>query len=309
MSKNLLLKVAERGRKARAPESSRGSTGVQFADLRSQGVFERIEDKFFVSRERLEELNALLEKQMAPSYLDPNTRFCGVESIYLDSSNLNSYTSHFRPATSSARGGRFKIRVRRYYPDGRADHGQSALLELKQKVFDGEQAKTKKVRFSLGLRDLARLMRGKTVQFVPRLLRLNPSISPVQLFQRLRMINKLIRKHGLKPICRVSYVRRAFEASGLRVTYDDGIRYESLLRAPVMASPTVLMESEQQKRAAEMAEQFRSFDGVVLEVKHGGDVPGWLTSFLDRTGSGKISFSKYCFSITDQVLLSKGAQA
>jgi len=289
-----------------SPETPRRAKSVQFADLRSQGVFERIEDKFFIAREKLSDLNALLESRMAPSYLDPKTRFCGVESIYLDSSDLNSYTSHFQSTELSGRGGRFKVRIRRYYPDGNAEQSQSALLELKQKVFDEGQSKTKKVRFSLGLRDLARLMKGKTVRFVPRLLRLNPGISPTQLFQRLCMINKLIRKHGLKPICRVTYVRKAFEASGLRVTYDDSIQYQPLVERPGLLVRAQTMESEQQERAAKMAEQFKSFDGVVLEVKHGGDVPRWLTDFLERTGSGKISFSKYCFSITDQFMVSNG---
>ncbi len=36
-----------------------------------------------------------------------------------------------------------------------------------------------------------------------------------------------------------------------------------------------------------------------------GEVPGRLTSFLERSGSGKISFSKYCFSITDQMILAR----
>jgi hypothetical protein len=244
---------------------------------------------------------------MAPSYLDPKTQFCEVESIYLDSSSLNSYTSHFQSSELTVRGSRFKIRIRRYFPDGTAEQSQSALLELKQKVFDGVQSKTKKVRFSLGLRDLARLMKGKTVRFVPRLLRLNPGITPAQLFQRLVMINKLIRKHGLKPICRITYVRKAFEASGLRVTYDDRIQYQPLVERPGLLVRPGAMRLEQQERAAQMAEQFKSFDGVVLEVKHGGDVPRWLTDFLERTGSGKISFSKYCFSITDQFMVSNGS--
>lgn len=297
------------GRKPADSEIPRRNRAVKFSDLRSQGVFERIEDKFFVPREKLEVLSVLLEARMSPSYLNPETQYCGVESIYMDSSDLNSYTSHFKTPAQSGSSSRFKIRIRRYFPDGKTDPHQTALLELKSKIFEDGVSKTKKLRFSLGLRDLARLMKGKTVQFVPRLLRLNPSISSTQLFQRLRMINSLIRKHSLKPICRVSYIRKAFESPGLRVTYDDRIEYQPLVSDPSLLAKARAMDAEKQELASKMAENFRSFDGVVLEIKHGGEIPAWLSGFLESSGCNKISFSKYCYTMTDQLLASTRGSA
>ena len=279
----------------------------QFSDLRTLGVFERIEDKFFVSRQNLASLEGLLQSRMRPSYLDPRTTFCGVESIYLDSADLNSYTSHFQVEGAPAASHRFKVRLRRYFPDGRTDPTKTVLLELKSKIKEGEVSRTRKLRFSLGSRDYEQLMKGKTLKLVPRLLRLNEEIPTPELLDRFNTINGLIRKHALKPVCKVSYVRRAFELPGLRVTFDDKIAYETLARSKTRVMPAGSIQSEKQQLALRMAQSFKDFDGVVLEIKHGGEIPEWLTSFLAETKSPKMSFSKYCYSMTDRLFSPEGA--
>ncbi|NDD92171.1 VTC domain-containing protein [bacterium] len=252
----------------------------QFSDLRTLGVFERIEDKFFVSRQNLASLEGLLQSRMRPSYLDPRTTFCGVESIYLDST-----------PQKVVRGSR---------------PTKTVLLELKSKIKEGEVSRTRKLRFSLGSRDYEQLMKGKTLKLVPRLLRLNEEIPTPELLDRFNTINGLIRKHALKPVCKVSYVRRAFELPGLRVTFDDKIAYETLARSKTRVMPAGSIQSEKQQLALRMAQSFKDFDGVVLEIKHGGEIPEWLTSFLAETKSPKMSFSKYCYSMTEQLFKNEG---
>ncbi len=275
-------------------------------ELSAQGVFERIEDKFFIPRARLAELEMQLQERMRPSYLDPQTTYCGIESTYLDSSELLSYANHFQSVPPSGSHQRFKLRVRRYFPNDKPDPLQSALLELKSKVHENGVSKTKKLRFSLGGRDLARLMKGKPVRYVPRLVRLNPAIPAHQLLLRVRKINGLIKKFEMKPVCSVSYVRKAFEVDGLRVTFDDSISYRAIVRDTKTAECARQMPPEKQELAANMARSFRESDGVVLEIKHDGTFPDWLKTLIDQTGGREMSFSKYCFSMTEEFFASKG---
>jgi SPX domain protein involved in polyphosphate accumulation len=259
---------------------------------REVGSFERIEDKFVVPAELKAELLTLIESKMTPSYPDKNTEYTLIESIYYDSPECQSFFDHFGSAPE-----RHKLRTRRYGPNGKMNMDETHL-ELKSKTQSNvlnQPGISKKARFQIGKEELKLLQAFKPLHLSRSLAELNPGIELRTLVKRARNVSEIVSTLKLVPTCRVTYARKAYQAGDLRVTVDENITSE-LLR-DVGAANLLDRDPTVKTRAADMCARFGNGDIAILEVKHNGTIPSWITDYLQSRGVGEASFSKYCFSM------------
>lgn len=252
--------------------------------------FERVEDKYLVPVAYRDELLELLYRKSRPCYLTDDTQFLGIESVYYESPEFQSFRDHFLSKPY-----RFKLRTRRYEPNG-IRVSDETHIELKSK--DGETSR--KFRFRLGEGDLQRLHEQLPIRLSTALVGMNPSIPAEELSRRTKHISRLVEEHQLSPLCRVHYERRAFERKGIRVTVDMNI--ESRLLRPATSDQVFGDNAAVLQNARNMANKFLAAEHVLLEIKHRGMIPKWLEQFTLARTAGKTGFSKYCFSITQQTL-------
>ncbi len=254
--------------------------------LRAAGSFARIEDKFLVPQAQH---LALIDQVSSRLPLSPfsGKSFTEIESVYYDSDRLVSFTDHFNAGHS-----KFKLRTRRYAPDG--VYGEEVYhLELKTKKADGISRKS---RFKVAAYEVSRLSMGLPLHFSPAVVELNSEMETRVLAQRLRHVNELVGNHVLRPMVRVNYHRIAFEEEDLRVTIDQHVRFESRRELDLVRA--VAMNRSAHDGAEAMRDRFESGKFSLLEVKHSGTIPGWLRSFLAQREIDEVSFSKYCFAIS-----------
>lgn len=90
--------------------------------------FTRIEEKFFLPQNLRESFLALVENHLPASYPHETTRYTLIESIYFDSHDLRSFTDHFDQLPY-----RFKMRSRRYGPNGEWENPKAQLFSLNLK--------------------------------------------------------------------------------------------------------------------------------------------------------------------------------
>jgi hypothetical protein len=55
------------------------------------------------------------------------------------------------------------------------------------------------------------------------------------------------------------------------------------------------------KRAELMRESFLTHKNIVVELKHKGQLPDWIQLFLEAHPYPKVSFSKYCYAVTESL--------
>jgi hypothetical protein len=271
------------------PQTSAQSDILESENIPGQGLFARFEEKYFLPKENSDRFRSEVLKLLNPSYPAPGTRFTRIESVYFDSPDFAIYRMHF-----SSRQNRFKIRTRRYAPNG-VPEPEAIHLELKSKS-DGISRKS---RFRIGPRELGFLQKGCSIRSIGRgLAARNGDITPVKLKERVEQINTLISQNQLQPSCVVRYRREAFEAMNLRLTIDDALEFEvtqSLLEA---ARLVLLSDPVMNTTAKKMLSNFHDGDYLLVEVKFLGKVPTQLTELLRESGCQKARFSKYCYSIT-----------
>lgn len=250
--------------------------------------FIRLEEKYLLPKELLQEFHSLLVKHSAPSYPNPATTFNIIESVYFDSFQLNFYQDHFQ---SAAR--RCKLRVRRYAPNGIWDDNG---IHLELKVKDKDLTLKERIRITKG--DLADLQFGRPIQISFELERINRSFSKQELLERVERINGQIIKYHVRPCCRLTYERRAFEKDKFRVTYDTDLKFAILnpIDLPIVEN---LKHRDFWARAQAMRKSFVGENNVVVELKHQGTVPSWISGFLKQHHHEKVSFSKYCYAMTE----------
>jgi SPX domain protein involved in polyphosphate accumulation len=242
--------------------------------------FQRIEDKFLVPRAKASDLMALLERNLDPCYLEPGTEFNLIESVYFDSTNLKFFQEHF-----ANRQTKYKIRLRRYGPNGEwPAAGKGLHIEMKSKT----EGVCHKFRLKLNADETATLVQGKAIPLSFK--------KKDRAQERIGQINGAILTDQLQPQCRVVYKRKAYERNGIRVTIDDQIRAEILRPVSTELRETILNNAFI-KKAQAMRSRFTAGDFVVVEVKHSGVMPQWVRDFLTEIGTEPVSFSKYCFSI------------
>jgi hypothetical protein len=240
-------------------------------------VLSRIEEKFVIPARLKPWVLQLIERHLKPLYPDTRTRFTLVESIYFDTDSLGLFVQHF---TSPAR--RFKLRTRRYGPNGIWSH-EEAMVELKAK----EGRLSRKDRILVGHEQYVELFRGAPIQDL--------------LTRKIKEANPELQGSIFKPRCRIAYLRHAFEKNGVRVTLDDNLEFQSL--APVNAQLRDSLSATPSAPAIQvMRDRFVSGEQVILELKHLGERPAWLSEFLATHSIRNASFSKYCYAMAQELL-------
>jgi SPX domain protein involved in polyphosphate accumulation len=266
--------------------------GLEIENSPEQGTFARFEQKYFLPKENAAQFKDEILKHMSPSYPKAGTKFTGVESVYFDSPDFKIYQMHF-----STQQKRFKIRARRYAPDGILDDN-SVHLELKSK----EAGLSRKTRFQISLGELKTLSYEGIMPSSSRsLMARNRGLTARRLGERIDQINALVSQNELRPSCIVRYRREAFEGEALRLTIDDQIDFESARRFPEIRS-IFRSNSALNEAAGRMRSTFQGGDYLLVEVKHPGTVPAGLTDILLTNGCRKAKFSKYCYSVTNALL-------
>ncbi|MBT3984102.1 MAG: polyphosphate polymerase domain-containing protein [Bacteriovoracaceae bacterium] len=257
----------------------------------STGEFRRIEDKHLVDAPLLGEVLTVISQYMDASYLDDDTDYTLIESLYFDSDNLDFFRHHFMGLDT-----RYKIRARRYAPNGKWSEGP-VLLELKRKK-DGE---CKKSRFMLPKKDFEALLEGKTLNFTKEICELNESMESGALLRRVNKINELILKYELKPSVRVRYHRNAFERDGFRATVDSNIEVK-ILKDVDTELAAELKGLDIWTKAEKVLRKYQHGKKFVLELKHQGTIPAWANDLLlNELGIKKTGFSKYCWGLANEV--------
>lgn len=257
----------------------------------SQDSFVRLEDKYWLPAAQAGQLLALMHQHLDVCSPVAGTEFTDVESIYFDNRNLHVYRTHFQDLPR-----RFKVRTRTYAPNGkRVDDAR--YLEMKAK----ENGICKKSRFQIDAESHLRLEHGAPLPCTGELRDLNAQLESKRLLKRLARVNLVVGELGLRPQMRVAYRREAFERDGFRVTLDRDIRVELLQPIPSVQAEAIVADPVGWTLADAMRAGFRAQEHLVLEVKHSGVVPEWMTEFTRCAGLEKVSFSKYCFGMTEAI--------
>lgn len=257
----------------------------------TEGEFLRIEDKYLTNGDLKKRVLNSLYENMEPSYLDPQTEFTMIESLYFDSDNLDFFRHHFAKKPT-----RYKMRIRKYGPDG-VWNTDSYLLELKRK----SNGKCKKVRFKISPSDLDSLMRGETLQSLEKIYQLNKAVGRKAITQRFNMINDLITEYKLRPVRAIRYKRFAFEKDGFRATVDTELHQIEHINLDQEFSNNIKSEDKTWKKVTKIMNKYGDGNKFVLELKHTGTIPEWTKEMLEKYEIKQTSFSKYCFFTGSQL--------
>jgi hypothetical protein len=256
--------------------------------------FVRLEDKYLLPKNKLENLKRLIEQRSLESAQFIKREFYSIESTYFDSSELNIFQNHF---TLLLR--RSKLRVRSYFDFSREGDEKAVLkktyhLELKVK----ENNICNKERLKINGHNFERLCQGKTIELDDYSRDKNSSIPMDVLKERIARINDEVCRYTMRPSCTISYERHALEESDFRMTFDDNLRFSWLqdIESTVAES---LKTASFWERAHLMRENFRKCENVVVELKHKGIIPDWVANFF--VTFPKANFSKYCFAVTESL--------
>jgi SPX domain protein involved in polyphosphate accumulation len=250
---------------------------------KTNGEFMRIEDKYLVPNRFLDVLNNVLNRHMKSGFPDKSTQFAMIESLYFDSRNLDFFLHDVANLET-----RYKLRVRRYAPDGVWADGLH--LELKRKRGD----ESRKVRFQVGPEDMAVLNKGGAIPYSAHLAELNPDIDPETLKSRVQKIDELILKYNLVPVRSVTYKRMAYELGDFRVTMDTGLTQAEYSDLDDEFCRGLKLQ-DFWKNADKLIKKFSVEDSFVLEIKHSGEVPVWMQDVLNGLSLNKTGISKYTY--------------
>jgi len=255
------------------------------------GAFIRFEDKYLISKDQLKSFENLVFMNLDPCYPDENTRYTKIESLYFDSSNLDFFCDHFKKTQT-----RYKMRIRRYGPNGVWQNTGTSFLEIKSK----SNKISKKRRIQLTDKERKDLILGKKLVLTKKFLDANPELTLNKLAKRVQEINNMVNTFNLAPQVRVTYSRRAYEKDGLRITLDTDVQINRLN----FIYPAVIKNIRHQKfweKASKIKSKFSTEKNVIVEIKHKQNVPEWFINYMRDNSSTETSFSKYCWSIMHQI--------
>jgi hypothetical protein len=198
---------------------------------------------------------------------------------------------------------RFKIRTREYGPDGKLHKSDFTYLEIKAK----HEGITDKFRIKVPKDAMEGFKKGAPITPTIELIKANTHIGIPDLVKRVADINQALELFHLRPSCETQYVRRAYSTEdgvlpGLRVTFDEGVQYKVLDVIPTQISTDLNKTGEERNNLMSMIENYSPADHMILEVKHHGTVPDWLTKFLNDNQLKQANFSKYCYSIASHAI-------
>lgn len=256
-------------------------------------LFRRFEDKYIIPKALKDSLVKALAKHLKTDYPDGNTKYNLMKSTYFDSCNLDMVKHHMSGANS-----RFKLRTREYAPDGKLHKTDYTFLEIKAK----HENITDKFRIKVPKGDLESFKKGAPITATIQLAKMNPNIALPDLVKRIGDINQALELFHLRPSCETQYVRRAYtdgtaNDAGLRVTFDEGVQYKVLDIIPTGIRNELNKAGDERDSLMGMIDRYSPSSDMILEVKHHGTVPDWLTKFLNDNKLQKTNFSKYCYSI------------
>ncbi len=255
-------------------------------ELNLAGQFQRLEDKYLLSEQDYNELLPLLQLYMINASPVINTQFTLIESVYYDNKNLDVLSEYLNQNLV-----RSKMRTRRYAPNGL--FSSDIFLEVKSKTNGVSQ----KSRFQISSLDLEQINSGQLLESSEKINSLNSNIPTEKLNRRLDRVNQFITNKSIKPSCRVSYKRVAFEIGSLRVTLDKNIKFLQLLNISKEVKSDIL-NNLIWKKTLEQTQNAYSNGTCILEVKHDGNIPRWLKLFLQARSLNETGFSKYCFAMS-----------
>lgn len=253
--------------------------------------FTRLEDKFLLTSEQAHLLLSQLEARLPVSSPIPGTRFTRVESTYFDSDDLKLFSDHF-----SGSADRFKIRTRRYAPNG-TYRDDAVHVEIKRK----KQGISRKNRIQIGPQENHYLVKGEVLRATPAVLIRNQDRPTEKTLKHIERVNRGVEEYGLHPVMNVNYLRRAFEQGSFRVTLDEQIQWTPLAQLHADDIHLDTWSPERRAKAAQMLEAFKPERNLVLELKHSGQIPNWMTEFLNAHSLNPLSFSKYGYGILREV--------
>ena len=227
-------------------------------------LFKRFEDKYILPVSMKEDLERVLNKHLSPDYPDKKTKYTFMKSTYFDSAALDMVQHHLSKAES-----RFKIRTREYAPDGKLHKSDFTYLEVKAKHGNVSD----KFRIKVPNTHMAAFTEGKPLVTDIKLAKANPHIGVADLVKRVDDLNNAMSTFMLRPSCEISYARNAYadgNPDGLRVTFDEGVRYN------VLNDGNSGSLSKNDLEIDNMVSGYSPKDHIILEVKHHGVKPDWL---------------------------------
>lgn len=257
-------------------------------DEDQHAMMNRVEDKYLVRREHLEEITRTLKEKLQQGDIDTSVRYNVNKSIYMDNKDLDAY----RDSVDDIKP-RFKVRIRQYAPNGK-DWEDVAYVELKIKA---EGGMSRKVRVRIPASMIDSVISGKEISVDETLYDLNRDITKDQLRKRVMVTNTVIEKYGFRKQLMVTYERRAYSSDKIRVTIDENLKYHEAQPVHDDVAQAIKASSawaKYEKRVRKAQEK----DFLVVEVKHEEAAPGWVKDMLDRAGAKEVKFSKYCAAVT-----------
>lgn len=260
----------------------------------NQGEFKRFEEKYLLNEEQFKAMERVFYLHSEPHYPTPGTKYTLIESLYFDGPNLEFHQEYFQSLPE-----RYKLRVRRYAPNGTWTQ-DAPLVELKYKKLNPETGKKvcKKKRFCITQETFESLKAGKTIELTPELFNLNKNISLPKMEKLIKRVNKLIRNYKLSPSMSVQYKRQAFQKDNFRFTIDGDITAKSMRDICSQQAVEIKSEVEKTEKSQKMA-SYEKGQNFILELKHSGTIPFWMEKELEKQNIAKTTFSKYSWSISN----------
>ncbi len=222
-------------------------------------IFNRVEEKYVITKEQYEHIAAELSKYAFPDEYSKNGSFYAISNIYYDTEDNNLIRmSVTKPVYKE------KIRLRAY---GVPSMDSKVFLEIKKKY----HGVVNKRRTTLTLKEAYDFVNTGEI----------PEIREYMNEQVLKELKYSIRHYEVEPKVYLSYERQAFTGktdSELRITFDKNI---------IARREDVALEY------GVFGERVVPRDTMVMEIKYMDRMPMWLIALIRHHDLEKTSFSKY----------------
>ncbi len=249
---------------------------------------DRVEKKVLIPYHYLGKLLTETRKHLPPSRVGNTKSFTEVETIYYDSARLDFFKNHFSSLPI-----RYKMRLRRYVPDGDPLMASGNYLEVKKK----EKGITHKFRIQVSNENVKSLNAHSPLHLSPALQAMNAGLSRAELESTVGIINTLIMEFRPCPILSSSYRRVAFENQEVRLTFDTEIDHQPIL----LNLPSILQEietPEMHEKGKSLLKKYSRTECFVMEIKYPDSsvFPEWISQIFCELNLKPTSFSKYCWN-------------
>lgn len=253
-------------------------------DRKNFAELSRIEDKYIVTKAQGKSVLSEVAKHWSVAYPDKNTNWVMIETTYFDSPTGTFYNDHLNDEPH-----RIKVRLRCYSPDGKPDGRY--FLEIKSKD-DGVASKK---RIELDDANRRKFMASHPLVVTPELVAKNKKLlSEDEVRSHAQRLNSLQSEHDLEPVLTLHYKRKAYQHGEMRVTVDESIGFDGMLHN---ADRKRFMADMDEKEAFSFGVKYDPDTDMVLEVKHAGSIPPWLSKLISDQNLKPTNFSKYVWSM------------